>query len=551
MRNNRLLGVAIAATLSLPVGVAHAATTGFQNVGSSIADEPTAGITSDKILTGAIGARKIGSTSFDDLFQTEVVDVPSGGITYAIDVLGGDASAKLPKSKKAAVLYTISTGSAIDKELLVTFTLSEGVFAETPTLRISDKDDPAVADDTIVATDIVYLTGGTGLSFVNFRVSASNPDKTLGNKKLENEDQLLLVYQFKDAPSLKAADGKVEMTATLADDTDTSTPKGPLNPERTVTIATSGQALTAALKSEAGGTIFLSTQEDSKKFRGSGGAYLGPTSARIGFLTIKNEANFKQSDGEKDFSVGDSTGDGKLKTGTKLEITSGQFSASTGKVSLYYGTANPTTIKTANVTKTGENYTATFDLGDTELKNIRDNANGKDVEIRMGVDGTTVINTVENPPQATLTLDFEQEYVTDITAGPTSMRQIGQDGMTCTVYNVPHKGNPDVPNIRITNESSTPGKLTAKMYDQDGKSIGDSAGRPLNGGNAVGVGETIHVNSTKLVDEVGFPDWEGRAMLEIIATLPKIEVLLLMRNIAPGAPPTNLSTGATGDACDI
>jgi hypothetical protein len=447
----------------------------------------------------------------------------------------------LPKTKQAAVVYTISTGSQIDKEVLVTFTLSEGVFAQTPTLGISDN------GNNIVTTDIVFLTGGQGQSFTNFRIPAD-----VTGKQLENGDQLMLAYQFQDAPSLKAANGKVEMTTALVDSKDTNNPKGPLNPERTVTIANSGQALTAALKSEDAGTIYLSTQKDSKEFTGSGsGAHIDALNARIGFLTLKNEANFKQSDGEQDFLVGDNTGDGKLKTGTKLEITSGQFSASSGKVSLYHSSAIPTTIKTADVVQTGNSYTATFELGDTELENIRTNANGKNVEIRMGVDGSTVINTVENPPQATLTLDFEQDYVTDVTTGPTSVRQIGQDGMTCTVYNIPFKGNSDIPNIRVTNESSTAGKLTAKMYDQNGNSIGDPAGLPLNSGNPVGPGETIYVNSTTLVDEVGFPNWTGRAIMKVTATLPKIEVLLLIRNSAPGAPPTNISVGATGDACDI
>lgn len=537
MRNNRLLGVAIAATLSLPLAVTHAATTGLQNVGSSIANELTAGL-SNKILTGGT----ITSTSFDTLSGQDVVDVPTSGITYAIDVLGGSTAATLPKTKKAAVVYTISTGSQINKQVEVTFTLSEGVFAQTPMLGISD------SGNQIVDADIVYLTGGQGAKSTTFRV---HTERT--NKQLENGDQLMLAYQFQDAPSLQAAGGKVEMTVAVVDSLDTNNPKGPLNPERTVTIANSGQALTAALKSEDAGTIYLSTQKDSKEFTGSGGAYIDTLTARIGFLTLKNEANFKQSDGEKDFLVGDSTtgADGKLKTGTKLEITSGQFSASSGKVSLYYSSATPPIIKTADVVQTGNSYTATFELGDTELANIRTNANGKDVEIRMGVDGSTVINTVENPPQATLTLDFEEDYVTDVTTGPTSMRQIGQDGMTCTVYNIPFKGNSDIPNIRITNESSTAGKLTAKMYDQNGNSIGDPAGLALNGGNPVGPGETIHVNSTTLVDEVGFPNWTGRAIMKVTATLPKIEVLLLIRNSAPGAPPTNISAGATGDACDI
>lgn len=538
MRNNKILGVAIAA-FSLPVGVAQADTVGFQNVGSSIVNEPVAGFPGDKILSGAVTSRKIGSTGFDTLFNTDVVDVPSGGITYATDVLGGSASAKLPKTKRAAVVYTISATSAIERESLVTFTLSEGVFAEDPELAIADQGKQ-------YTTTISINKGGKGSPSVVFRVPATN------SKPLDDGDQLLLVYQFEDAPSLKAEDGTVELTAKLLDSND-----DPVNPERTVSIATSKSALTAELSSEDTGTIHISTLDGSKFFKGSGAVIVNPDAnkkskvVRIGYLKITNKTGTKESDGETDFLVGTDPGDGKIQAGTtQLKITGGQFDASVSakSVYLYYAAASQEIARADAVDDVAN--TATFDLTDAELTDLRTvGGGGKSIDIRLEVDGTTEINTVENRPEATLTLDFAADYVTDVTTGPTALRQIGKDGMVCVLYNVPGVERADEFNVRIINESNSPGKFTGKMYLDNGTINGPTSGIDLTGGQPLAAGATMHLNAEDL-ETLGFPRWSKRAILEITATLPKFEALVLMRSKATGIP-TNVSVGASGSGCSL
>jgi len=165
----------------------------------------------------------------------------------------------------------------------------------------------------------------------------------------------------------------------------------------------------------------------------------------------------------------------------------------------------------------------------------------------MTADGSTAINTVENQPEATLKLDFKEAYVGDLEVGPVKLRQIGKDGTVCVVYIVPASSVAiEKINIRITNDSQEAGTLEGKLYNTE---TGDLIGSGfLNGtDDPLGAGKTVVYQATHLEEKIG--TWEGRAMLEIISTLPSLEVLPLMRNQRDRSLLTNIGKGATGSSC--
>jgi hypothetical protein len=529
MHNNRILGAAIAAALSLQVGVAPAL--GLDNVNSGTHAGANC-VNAKQVSVCVLGNDNVPHSSFDNVTNgNALVNVPSGGIVYAKELFDGDGPPKLPNSdtKMAAVIYTLSTLTDITQQLNVTVTLSDGVFASKPKLAISDTD----GNFTSLLLDI---TGSVGDNSFTFLVDATT------TKPLKDGDQLMLVYQFQKAASLAGDNGKVELKVEVKDK-DTG---GIVNPTRTVTVATSKQAVTSELKSEDSGNIKISVSDDSKKFIGDNGAFVNATTAQIGFLKITNVGGAYESDGETLFKIGEGS-DGKIKPGSdaegsKLTITSGQFAASRSSGSRVY--INDTPEVTANSNDVSDT-TATFNLDDASVAQMSD----KDaLGIRIAVDGTTVIgptSTEENPPKAQLTIDFDQDYVRYLgSTDSVDLRQIYQDGTVCMVYNVP---NAQVPlekiNIRVTNDSNVDGALSGKMYKENGGMIGT----PQSLGD-VAKGQTVVFNATDL--EAKFGTWDGRALLEITSTLPSLEVLALMRNQNDRGLLTNLSLGATGSACN-
>ncbi len=547
MCRHRMLGVAVATLFFLQVCVAQAAGL-FENVNKDThyglkADDSDECL-DDKVAkaketeTGAdrtcvLNSNKVPDDSFDSVSDgNALVDVPNSGIVYATELFGGDGPPKLPSDNMAAVVYTISTLTPIEENLKVTFTLSEGVFASRPKLAISDTDGQ-------FTTLVIDISGAENRDFVTFLVEAN------ASKKLKDGDQLMLAYQLKKIPQLATAGNTVELTAELRNNNSNDI----VNPTKTITVATSKQAVTAILRPEDTGIINISIADKRKKFAGSDGAYINKTTAQIGFIKITNFSTDTReimgSNGKTQFKVGEGTDSGikagSTEGGSKLTIKGGQFDASKtlpdGKVYLYL---NDTTEIVAEMT---DDNAATFQLNNAKLQTL---STGTDIGIRMAVDGLTSINTSENPPKATLTIDFNKDYVTDIDSPSENLRQIHRSGIVCMVYNVPATSIPrEKINIRITNDSNVDGAVSGSMYDQDGNFIG-SGGALLKEG-VFKAGETIYLSAEDL--EKKFAVWTERALLVITATLPSLEVLALMRNQQDRGLLTNLSLGATGKSC--
>ncbi len=544
MRKNKILSVAITATLCLPIGIASAAVGSFKNVNQTTHGSTVyaAGNAAEKVLVS-----KVPTATFDTISGgNALVDVPTAGIVYATELFSGDGPPALPNTtdtNMAAVLYTID--GDIDTEFDIQFTLRSatydsnggivlgnevGQFVEDPKLAISDS-----GGNYTNLSDLILTEGGRNDSVVGFRVTAQA-------KPLTSGDQLMLAYRIKGVNDVLGTAGNlVALTAKLTTRNDL-----PLNPTRTVTIATSKTAVSAALTTEDTGEIKISVSDESKKFTGSGNAYVTATTAQIGFLKITNHSGttkIMESDGETEFKVGEGT-DGKLNDavdtgGSKLIISNGQFAASK---------AAPGEVFINAVAKVSADEVvddaATFKLDDTDFPNL---SSGSDIAIQFTANGSTPINTLENAPSATLVLDFKNEYVKDLELEAVDLRQIEKNGTVCVVYIVPAASiTREKINIRITNDTNEDGTLLGTLYNDAGEKLGEGFLNAI--GDELKAGQTITYQATHLAEKI--TDWEGRAMLEITSTLPSLEVMALLRNQNDRSLLTNLSLGATGVSCN-
>lgn len=573
MSNKRILGAAVAAALfSLPVGIAQAGT--FLNVNdvdhatdttspcqmdaeTAAAATPivTSIVDTQCVITDAKPLPAAGlpidpsvfHANFDGL--TAVVDVPNavppddpGGIVYACEIFCGDGPPKLPKTNPAGVIYTIDSPVSVMTQ--VTYTLSDGVFAGSPQLGISDTASGYGA----------LLTSIPTTNKVTFTVDAATNPLAVG-------DQLALTYFFTGAASL-ATGGPVDLSITIKNSTGVD-----LQAPGTVTIASCKPAISADIKPQTDGKVQISVEDKEKTFVGTPAAWVSSTTAEIGLLKLTNVDGadaVKESDGESDFDIGggseplatppvppvlpvttndDFSDDPTLST---LVIDGGQFEASLASGVFLFGPNGLADIPATSLV----GGKATFELTAQNLLDIENHnpagSNGY-VPIRMTVNGTDVINTVESPPTATLTITFEQDYVCPFIKGPSEILQIFRDGTVCWVYNVPTPEAQDNINIRLTNDSDIESTVVITMYEKSGAIVGGGAVILKPETDPLKAGETVKFSAQSLVD-AGLT-WTGRAVAKFLFTSPDIEMLAMLRNKAPGSPLTNLSVGASGSSC--
>jgi hypothetical protein len=377
---------------------------------------------------------------------------------------------------------------------------------------------------------------GSGKSTATFLIPASK-DSGLN---LEINDRLMLLYKLGNTKALASPGQKINMTVALA----TSLTNIKVNPARELTVASSKPGIKVLdMKPVEGGTIKISVLSDSKEFTGDGTPFIGTNEAKIGYINLDNDDSTSQEvkagDGETKFEVGKT---GALADKSTLQVTEGQFAASLkspGSVLVQAGTTN---LQADTVTETE----ATWNLHDTGLQAIEVATQDK-TAIHFKVDGTTGINVPENNPHATLTIDFDDTKMTDMTI-EADLRKIKKDGTICHIYNVPNATAADALSIRVTNDSAVSGKLTIALYNMDG-SEAIVPGTELFGGEEIQPDETRRLSAADLEALAGAA-WTGRARAVISSTLPKLAILALLRQTVPGAPLTNLSVGTTGSSCN-
>jgi len=381
---------------------------------------------------------------------------------------------------------------------------------------------------------------GAGKSTATFELDATSGANAGGI--LENGTRLMLIYQIDKATALADPGQDIKMQVSLV------TPITPVlvNPARELQIVSSKQAVEASMKIMDPGRVRIMVDSDSKAFSGSydGGPFVNSGTVKIGFLTVETRDGVKTADGETTFNLGE---EGAKASASTLDIEEGQFAASmnatdNGKVYVNVPGSPSKDIPSSNVTET----TAHWALDDTDVQSIA----GETSTIRFDVDGKNVINSgAENPPYATLVIDFDEETSKDIKA-ETELYKIKQDGTICTLYNVPPPDALDAISIRITNESTTNDDLVCTLRGMDGVVILDGINCFQDEfGNSIPIEpmETKRLTAKMLV-ALGAA-WTGRAVLEIKSSLPDMQVMGLMRSSVPGSPLVGMSYGAHGKAC--
>jgi hypothetical protein len=537
MFEKRKLASAITLALALPttmsVEVAHAAAS-FTTGSVETADVSTEPAYCNSVAVGTAGAQG-------------VINTGATYITYATELFGS-GSVVLPTAtapeKWPAVIYT--TDGDISKSFNMTFSLSNGAsFADT--VLCADND---ALNGTSPNTGSITTTSAAGET-VTYKIQINTND-TSGDTVFDTGSKLVLAYKLTNTQALATADEDIEMTADLRTIT---VPPTPVNPALTTTVAKSATAISAKITPQASGTVKISVASESKEFTGTAESYQNSTTAEIGLLEVKQAAEIKREDGINNFEIGS----GKIELdGTTLVIENGQFDASKaspGKVFLA-NTGDDTLIGEAAET-VDEDGTATFELSSDEVASIISvTGGGNDVGIRFQVDGKTPINSVENPPPATFTLAYDEATIAGLEVGPVDLRKIFQDGTKCTVYNVPNTAAQDDLSILITNDSVLSAELTLTLDDQDGNELFKGPIGPLE------AWKTMRVSSEdleRLMQGVAIdppapitwdqPLWTKRGVLYISTTIPKIEILALLRDKASNIN-SNLSTGASGVACE-
>lgn len=520
MRNNTRLAMVVTMALCLPT-VAHAAVD-FNNLnGTQIGTKLAAG----PATPGPGGAGLVQIAGFPGLTTTEILTPASSSdaIEYAAEIFGG--SVTIPTSTKYAAVY-YQTDGAINLDFRVTFTLDNGATFGNAYLAIQD--------------DQAAITAGGSGSTKYFDIDLQ------GDNVLAGGSNLVFAYKLSNPTALAAAGQEVKMTAKLAK----PFPETPVNPERTVAVAKSKQGISATILPITLNDARISVSSGSKQFSQSGvtstsGTYVSQDAVRIGTLQIvDNEA--KASDGETAFALGSGSGTDSETDGSTLTIENGQFAASiTSPGKVYLKDSGGATTIDGTVDEAGTK--ATWTLTNTNLGAIMGFSNDK-ADIMFSVDGASAINVLEDAPIANMKIDFKktsQPTVTDTEVSTVELNKIKTDGTECWVFNVPNTvQTADAMTILITNDSAVGGTVSASMWDQEGAE--KFVSQPLNGGNEIAAGATIAVTNKDL-EEIGGA-WTKRGILKLSTTLPRIEVLNLIRDTATNIN-SNLSTGATGSSC--
>jgi hypothetical protein len=507
------------------------------------------------------------------------VHVPTSGIIYASELFAGSTNKDtfvVPNDQtdyttasnyRAAVQYEVK--GRIDRGFELTFTLDNAKFASKPYPSLATNAGNAISIDQSTACSAT----GCELKSSNFKDSGK---KVVFSVDASTSPYLTdgaifgLMYNLTGAGTLDTQGNEVKMTAKLAlpfpnDGT-------LVESTETVTVAKSKKATSVSITpatTASEGKLRISVATNNTKFSGNGTGFISASQGVIGFLKLTSETGVKNQTGYKDWAIGDTEKAGwQTESSAKvvystLQITNGQFAASKtgsgGKVYINTDGTNASAIAADSVDETN----AIWNLSDTALKSLATSTSP--AEIIVQADGTNQINTAaESAPTAVMTIQYVATKGKTVSES-VELRKIPLDGSRCTVYNVPPtSAKSDILNLRITNPTSSSGTLTAYLYagdDKAGGTLGDTifenedllskAGIVTKVLGKLSPWETIRLGSA---DIEKIAKWEGRGVMIITSTLPKLEVYTLMRPSAstPGIPRplSNVSVGAAGSACE-
>jgi hypothetical protein len=200
--------------------------------------------------------------------------------------------------------------------------------------------------------------------------------------------------------------------------------------------------------------------------------------------------------------------------------------------------------------------TATWDIDSDPLHSgtnpLWTTGNTRDNCIKVIADGTTPIKPQANAPDVLLSLNFGNQ-TKDF---PGKLRHVKRNGTTCWIYNVPNINALDLGFIRVTNSSSLNGVLKGELRNEAGDILFTEV--DLLEGSTLAPNATAVIPNTKLAEFAKAVDpanevWDRRAVLIISSNLPEgtMEAFgLLRKSGTPGGPLMNISTGAGGNSCN-
>jgi hypothetical protein len=488
------------------------------------------------------------------------------GVTYAAEVFRGTTTPDLIPSATTdfqAVCYKVSGD------------ISPGV---TVDFKVTGASFDTTTGNWAFGMGSVSNVAGGGCATATGTVAAATATLTLPSKEtclVADGAPLCLVYHLTGTSALKDAGKTVTISA------ETKTGKSIIGLADPITVATSAQGAKFSLLPEPDGAVYIAATTGNKEFISTDGevaaaaamtdqptAFKSSTEVIIGYVKYESNAAVGRT-GSGVFNL-----ELDVANAATLVVTDGQFSASasgtTGRVYLGTGAVANT------VEKVSDKWTATWNLGNTQLKQLA-SATNQYTPILVKVDGLTKIeDTLDADPLGTftVTLGTAKTPLMDQPAS-SSLRRIPYDGKVCKVFNVPSPdGAADALSLRITNDSDATGTITGTLYNEAGEpkgevldllkghidytksppetriSIGDDGS--VNLLELLGPRETVILNSKNIAAVFGQTSWPGeRWVLEIQSTIPKIEVFNLLRNVENITlqPLSNVSAGADGVEC--
>jgi len=495
----------------------------------------------NKILSTAIaGALSMGVHGVAQAQQPvpEAGKMTSTTYTFATELFPTDTS--FPEDKDFVVTYRII--NTVSKNFYATFTLSGGSWGnnlDSSALMVTNSN---VGVGNSVLPALVDL-GEDGDNSVTFLVPLDTVPEGL-------DDTYTLTFSFKldDAEGVLASPNNINIGVEFPYAPDIGKPAQVSPTPFTIASSVRGNTVEFELNSVTTKT-FIDVAQDNKQFVNG----IDETTARLGYLKISGSTIATSLNTSVNYLFNG--------TGGTLEITSGVFSASDNLGENVFLDINGdgvftdgTDIPADEVTAT----TATWKLTADQIYNATDGY--LEAGIVVKAIGTTEFEEQEEAAQAVLVLDYPQ----DSKAFPGRLEYIKRNGTRCKAYNVPYPGKKDNAFFRFTSKTNgIDGVVKGTLYKEDGTKVASDKGPDGTTFTDVDLlqlkyaaAPTLTANQTKVVSNQDIADlateeWTGRATLVINSNLTNMEMLALLRNQQGVVGPLmNLSTGATGTACD-
>jgi len=563
MRQNKVLGLAIATALSMGVSSSYAGDLKIYYGGW--ASPPSSTGTGCTLQKGTSGESQYPTYASEYMFDDP--KVPDGGQCGAsVDNLDNSQENGPAASKPYASSSDSSTTHAgltmDDRYIYAVYTVEETLssnFKATFELNNSATFGEDLSLSSGTALDFVAHPSGThsavtpssggngGDTEVTFLVQ---PTDNNGFNRT-GDHTLVLRFQLKNLDALQSPNEEIKMTVSLFDSSGNTQID---TPSETATVATSSRGSKVELNADPGpAEIDVST--GSVNFIGNG--ITTSTMVSLGSITLGSQSGTIVADGSIwQFGTSDPT-----PGSATLTILNGNFAASlstdaggTGTGAVFINLANDETYDTDTdpidiAADTLSVDTATWELSTDELDAMI--AAGESF-ITILADGTTEINDFNDPPEATFVVNYSGSKQDSFKK---KLLHIKRNGTVCSLYNIPNPTAIDAMNLRITNTSSKAGVLRGTLRQMDGTVLfkNELLLGTEDAPETVAPNQTVRLTQDD-IDAVNIAagnesGWAGRAVLTISSDVTSMEIFGLLRSKS-GGPLINMSVGGTGNGCD-